>query len=75
MIKVEKKGEPHAGIYGNDLVYQAYVDLIEEVNRFIPDHDVSGTIRGTKGAMVTKAEMILNKAKNLKTATKAVRDA
>ena len=75
MKKAEKKEEPHAGLYSNPLVYQAYCDLVDEINRFIPDHDVSGTVRGTKEAMVAKSEIILNKAKNLKTAARAVKDA
>ena len=75
MRKAEKTDEPHAGLYSNTLVYQAYRDLMDEINRFIPDHDVSGNVRGTKEAMVAKSEIILNKAKNLKTAARVVKDA
>ena len=64
--------KPRGGIYGNDLVYNAYVNLQEELERFVPEHLVGKEIAGTGAKMIAKAKIIENLAKNLVEATKAV---
>jgi len=63
--KIEKTRKPRAGVYSSDLVYNAYLDLVEEINRFIPDYTSSGTIIGVKAKMLAKARIIELKAKSL----------
>jgi hypothetical protein len=63
---------PKNGIYSDKELIEALNLVANNLNNFIPNHVVNGSIKGTLPRLVAKASMLVNLAKNVELAAKAI---